>query len=460
MTSNERRARWTSGNSRSRRAGAPTRLGLAVIALAALLILTLLGPVMTFYWNTQDGGGSLFRQIGYIVIFIACAISIRPLHNPERLNSVPWPLLLVLGWCWLSMIWAIDPGIALRRLILASVIIWSVFTLIRQLGYERTLTMIRILLAVALVANFIALAMAPDLAVHQINDPEDTSLVGDWRGIMGHKNIAGLTSALTVLFFIFDAQKIPRPIQLSVVVAAGIFLVGSHSRTSIALCVGALLLGFIFSRYKRRYRGAAIILVVFIGIVGAWVQSVYSDPLLRTLNDPTAFTGRTQIWQALYQYHLHHRWFGSGYGSFWNIGDRSPILSYGQDWVRTVAQGHNGFLDLLVQVGIPGLVLTLVATLVWPLIQVLNARSTEGGRGALILATLLFCIAHNGSESSLMDRDMIGQVFLMIAIAMLCGLIRAEKRDGRLRMSTDALRWANRREERSTTSQPRGKAPA
>lgn len=453
MASNAKPVR--SRRSRSaKRPGASVHLGLAAAAMVALLILTLLGPLMSFGTVDHSGGGSLWRQVGYIAIFIACVIAIRPVSNPERLAVVPWPLLLALGWCWLSLLWAIDPSIALRRLILTSVIIWGIFVLVRQLGYDRALAMIRLLLVIALVVNFVSIAVAPEMAIHQINDPEDTSLVGDWRGIMGHKNVAGLIGALTVLFFAFDRQRLPRLVQIAVIVPAAIFLLYTSSRTSMALCVGGVVLGLIFARYKSRYRSAVIGMVIVLGIVGAWAQSAYSDPFMRVLNDPTAFTGRTQIWQALYQYHLNNRWFGSGYGSFWNIGDRSPILYYGTDWVRTIAQGHNGFLDLLVQIGIPGLILVLFATLVWPLIQLLNSRATEGERGALIAATLLFCIAHNGSESSLMDRDMIGQVFLMVAIAMLCTLVRLEKRDGRLRMSTEALNWANKRGERSRPTAP------
>ena len=84
------------------------------------------------------------------------------------------PILVALAWCWLSLSWAIEPLVALRRVLLLSIVIWSVFLMVQRLGYRSTLTLVRGALVVLLVANFVAVFLFPQTGVHQI-DP-----LGDW----------------------------------------------------------------------------------------------------------------------------------------------------------------------------------------------------------------------------------------------------------------------------------------
>lgn len=427
----------------------PVHLRTAMFALIALLTLTLLGPWMTFEVARDTGNGNPIRQFGYLAITLTALAAVRPLERPDRLLVIPLVILLAVGWCWLSVAWAIAPGVALRRIILTSLIIWTCFALVNALGYERSIALVRISLVAVTIANFAAVWLDPVFGMHTSDvQNAEGSLIGDWRGVMAHKNIAGLTSALTILAFMFDRGRIPRVVQVAVIAAAAYFLWFSSSRTSLAVCIAAASLGLFYTFYKARYRGVAVGIALLLAVVVGGAQSAISDPLMRTLNDPAALTGRTQIWMALWEYHRDNPIFGSGYGSFYNIGPRSPIFVYGQDWVTAVQQGHNGFLDLLVQIGIPGLILVLVGTIALPLIRLMSRRETQGQRGALILAFMVFCLAHNGSETSLFERDTIGQVYLMLAIAMLYRLTSTEAREAMKRRSDDLFQWINNRGKR------------
>ena len=93
-----------------------------------------------------------------------------------------------------------------------------------------------------------------------------------------------------------------------------------------------------------------------------------------------------------------------------------------------MTEGHNGFLDLAATIGIPGLILVLALVVVWPLVRLLGSEAASGQRGAMLLAVMVFCIAHNGTESSLMDRDTILQVMLMLTIALIWSVTRAPLR--------------------------------
>jgi hypothetical protein len=76
---------------------------------------------------------------------------------------------------------------------------------------------------------------------------------------------------------------------------------------------------------------------------------------------------------------------------------------------------------MLVQIGLPGLILTIFAFFVSPLFRLLTSSIIARRDGALLLALLLFAAGHNMTESTLLDRDTIVQVFLVLTVALLGG---------------------------------------
>jgi O-antigen ligase len=405
------------GRFAARSHAAPPREGPMLFALAVMMVMVVLGPLMTTSDLPFTGEGNPVRQGVYLAIALLVAWAARPLEAPRRLLAVPLPLVVALGYCWLSLAWSIAPDIAVRRLVLTCTIAWTICCAVRQLGFEKPANLLRVVLVIALVVNFIAVFGFPATGIHQFNEGGDKTLIGDWRGIMMQKNFAGALCAVTILMFLFDAQAIPKALRIGVVVACFGFLVETGSKTSLGMGLAAAGAGLLYLRYHARYRVVVISAVVIVGLAGSLAVNVFVDPVRKTLNDPHAFTGRTQIWDTLGRYSADHRWLGAGYESFWNIGPSSPIYQYGTDWVLHLTAGHNGFMDLLVQIGLPGLVLVIAMVVVWPLVRLLGSRHANGQRGALALALLAFCVGHNMTESSMLERDVIVEVFLMFAIA-------------------------------------------
>ena len=405
----------------------PVRLPLAMAAMVGLLALALFGPAMTTFGDNESSAGNVLRQAGYALVFALAVAAMRPLKHPERLAVVPWPFWLALAWCWLSLAWALDPGVAVRRLVLTTIIIWSAFAIVRQLGIERTLLFVRIALVAMLIVNFVTVLAFPSIGLHDATS-DDPLLVGEWRGLMGHKNQAGLLCALTILFFSYDRRKLPYVLLAGVIVFSTVFLWFSASKTSLGLVFVAAAAGFGFVYAKTHYVSRRVmsptarnLIMVAIALLLLPVIhfGVQSDWFLNYLADPSGLTGRTEIWAAMMRYYLKNPVFSAGYGSFWDIGNASPMLTFGKGWVLGVSEGHNGYLDLLVTIGLPGLVLVLMAAFVFPAQRLLATTRLPKATGALVAATMLFCFMHNFTESSLFDRDTLGQVFLLIVLGML-----------------------------------------
>ena len=94
------------------------------------------------------------------------------------------------------------------------------------------------------------------------------------------------------------------------------------------------------------------------------------DSVDEVLSDPAAFTGRVAAWQTVMNY-LEDNWiFGAGFGSFWQIGNSSPVNRVAtSEWVLTAAHSHNGYLEIFLATGIVGFCIGLVSQVIIPVFK-------------------------------------------------------------------------------------------
>jgi len=398
---------------------------LAVLVVLATLTLTVLGPWMTYKPEPYTGEGSPLRQLCYFAVFPLAIAAVRPLNRPSRLFAMPLLLVMALLWSWVSVRWAIAPDMAVRRLLLTTIVIWTIFLAVEDLGYTKTMKLIRVALIATLIANYVTVIFIPHFGIHQLElsvsrSGVDPGLVGDWRGMMLQKNFAGAACAITLLVFSLDARRVRAWVRILVIAASILFLVKSGSKTSMGLSVLGLGLGWLFMRYNPVYRMFLIPLAIVAGAAAYLFVMMHWEALTAPLYNQAAFTGRTLIWPPLLAFAKDHLTLGAGYGSFWNIGPgKSPIYAYAKGWVVHITQGHDGYLDLLVTIGLPGLLLVVIATIIAPLVRLLVHPNVPRATGALLLAIVIFCAGHNFTESSLFDRDSVVQTFLMFAVALI-----------------------------------------
>lgn len=390
-------------------------MAVALFLLAGFSILT-----PTLLDSSGAGQGNFTRQAGYSLLLGLIMVALRPGQKVRALDSIPQPILMTLAFCWLSMAWAINPEIAFRRLILLTVVTWSVFIAVRQLGFRSTIQALRYVLILILVLNFATVALWPSIGIHQFDEHGDLGLAGDWKGVLQEKNLAGAVCAITILVLIFGQNLKRAHWHLILILPAALFLWRSGSKTSMVALAGALCGGGLFSFYRPAFRLEAVLLLLMAACFVFLLELVYWDELSATLWRDGAFTGRSQIWGALLHY-LGDNWLlGAGYGSFWNIGPESPIYIYAnnQSWISTITSAHNGYLELAVQLGIPGMVLATVALLFVPLSRLLANANMPPQHRAFLVAALIFCSCQNLTEASMLNRDSIIHIFWMVAIAL------------------------------------------
>lgn len=402
--------------------GGEALAGWIAMAFILMLAMVLAGPLMTG-GDDFSGGGNPARQAGYLFVFGMLVVSTSRANGLEKALRTSPPCNVLLAFCWLSLIWAIDPTVGMRRLILTTIVVYSVFIVARTLGTAASLALLRRVLVIVLFVNFIFVAALPGVGIHQFAPNADPGLVGDWRGIHGEKNLAGSIAAVTILILILDPRSRLNMAGLGLIAAAGFFLFQTGSRTALGICVLALAGGLAFRRYDWRFWPLATMGSVLAAACLALLITAHWSDVTSIIDRQDAFTGRPLIWAALLGYVRDHGALGSGYGSFWNIGSDSPIYTYAKQgtWLTTrIATAHNGYLDLTVQIGVPGLLFALFALLVHPAGRLLTNPSL-GDHRPVLAAVFLFCLGQNLTESTMFDRDYFVQVCLMWSIAgILC----------------------------------------
>jgi O-antigen ligase len=343
-----------------------------------------------------------------------------------------WPLALLFVWFIATSRWAIDPEASGRRLFLYLVDV--VICLAVSLGLKDP-RRLHGALAVAC-----AIVVGIDMGSWIVAPAASMTDIG-LAAIHTHKNTLGAVMLLTGLICVPYAASqqglMGRIFWWSVFIASFVLLVASKSKTSLAILIAAGVVGPVLLLVLRS-RGeilwglgvslAALIATAAFGWL-AWCAIQGLDPLAPA--EKITFTQRTDVWRFTISQFLQHPWQGVGFGSFWDVDPKvQPSLQTDLWFAQPDAptnESHNGYLDLLVTTGVPGLIGALALLFRWigrGLILLRRAVLDPLGperRALPYLAYLAFFplvfVVHNFMESTYFNANSIfGFIILLIGI--------------------------------------------
>jgi O-antigen ligase len=299
-------------------------------------------------------------------------------------------------------------------------ITWCVFRCTNSGGYEDMKFVARLVLVLTLVVNYLFVIFIPSIGIHQAKEIMDPSIVGAWKGGVAQKNHAGGICALIMIFFTFDSRSMKKSLNYTVMVAALFFLYKTQSKTSMIMLAVSLMFGYIFRFYDPKYKYFIIPIISIPLCVLTIFLNIHWNTIIDPTFDPYSFTGRGAIWQAVVDWlrEDNHWVLGSGFGSFWNIGDKGPIFSHATGWVVSIGNAHDGYLEILSTIGIFGLILALLAAFIIPIGKLLVTSNVPKPKASLCLGLLIFGFGQNFTESTLLDRDQFISVFIVFAVAL------------------------------------------
>lgn len=365
--------------------------------------------------------GNVINEVGYSLLFLLLAAWCF-VHQPARLALLARPILIAtLLWFVLCVATSWEPLLSARRLAFTFVTIGIAgMTLLLPNNIRHFSAVIAGVALTVLALCYFGVAFLPTLSIHQASDFSDEGLVGDWRGVFGHKNEASAVMVVFIFIGLFVARARNMVLGAAIAVLALAFLIFTHSRTSIIMLPVVLIVSMILPRIRRPIPGVLFVLSILVALNTFSVGSIYFEPVHKLLDSVLAdasFTGRTEIWQFATSRMMERPITGYGYAAFWN----TPEVVYGMDasqtWANEASHAHNGYLDLALTVGIPGAALVVLWLVVLPIIDFYRSphRPATAPLELLFLRVCLFAAYASAFESLLLREG--GAPLLLIAAA-------------------------------------------
>ena len=398
---------------------------LAIAVLMLVLVYVIVGiPVFTRSEEAdlQTDAVDPLHRFAWVALFAAALPVAAMCWRPTlRLLQASWPLLLLYALFGLSVTWALDPPVALRRWMLT--VIQLLLAAVLLSGLRRAATL-HVLIAAACVLGAVvdvaAYVVAPGYAV-----AED-----GFVGVQLQKNLTGLLMmygclAAGTAFFLVRGRALRAGIVGSVALMAGL-LVLSRSTTSqsvVLMTPGVVALMLLFVRIGKFGAWAVVMAAVTAMVAGAfgylaWCGYTGADPWAPFAE--MTFTSRTDIWHFVLGEIAKRPWLGAGYSSFWAINPVVQPSLKSDEWFGTYAiinEAHDGYLDLLAMNGVVGLVAGLAVVL---RTMVLAGRAVSRAEPTVVawrtghmaqptavfhMALLIGLLVHNFTESNLFSNN-------------------------------------------------------
>jgi O-antigen ligase len=359
--------------------------------------------------------GDRANQIGFSLLFLSLA-AWTYCHEPQRLWLLLRPILLAtLAWCALSVAVSWDPSLAARRLAFGLVIMSiSGMALLLPKNIRHFSDLLTAVALIVLAACYLGLVLAPQLSIHQATDFLEPEHAGDWRGLFPHKNEAGATMVLFIFIGLFVARMRSFVLGGAIVAAAGVFLVFTHSKTALGMLPLVLVLAAIIDHTRRPIFGVMLVAAILVAFNLLSVGSVYFESihnLLEALIPDATFTGRTDIWRLGLQALAQRPFTGYGFSTFWGTPQVVYGLAGNATWADAATDAHNGYLNLALTIGLPGLALTVAWIVIMPIVDFYRQHGGQYVRPMqmLFLRVCLYGIFASCFESSIFQQ--VGEVW-------------------------------------------------
>ncbi len=430
-----RAGREAAGRRADEAIGAYTRIVLAASTLYVLIGHSPFTHELVFDPMTGGAITSPVNRYFWMGLFVLAApILILRLQEAVRVARAAWPLVVIIVWFAATTLWAIDPAAAQRRFFVELIVVLLCIAVRTGLpdgrDFQETFAFT--------VAGIVVL----DLASWILLPAQSMTDIG-LAAIHNHKNTLGavmlLCGVILVPIVVLARRGWRRLPGVALLVAGALLLMASRSKTSEGLALGAALLGPVVMgllglRTRLLWSLLVLALAAVAAILFAWIAAcglLGLDPFAPI--ESLTFTKRVDVWGFVLREVAKHPFTGVGYSSFWDVNPLvQPSLKTDEWFAKPDAptnEAHNGFLDLLVTTGIPGLVGGVVLLLRWILGAGFLVRRALLDKAPAVRASLpwaltlltftLVFVAHNFMESSYFNPESaFGFIILLVGVAV------------------------------------------
>ena len=375
-------------------------LGACAFVLSRALLSFVLGP-----GDTPTEGNWVWQ-----LILAACYLGVvlllvpfyrEALYAARRNRALMGLVVLALVSC----LWAAMPELVLRRSVAVLGTTLFGLALAVRLSLHDQLRFFSLMFRCLAVLSLACVVLAPGYGVSDwvVNS-------GEWRGIFDHKNGLGSAMALSILveWYLPVFTPLSRLCNRGAIVLSAVLLYFSHSITPVVALLGTLVAIEIYKFSTRQLRVPLYALVstaagcVAVIVVAFLTQTEKVTGLLGRSSD---LTGRTEIWSWVVSFiNLRPIW-GYGYSGFWSGASPESVV-IDRTMGTMIMYSHNGYLEILLTLGMVGLVLTLSFLVTGVKRAWFRSRLGHMNVDIWPLAFLTYLLFHNIGECTILFQDL------------------------------------------------------
>ena len=324
-------------------------------------------------------------------------------------------LLALVGF---SAFWAEVPGITLKSSLALIVVSTLAAHIARKYTWQQIATLLR--WSTGIIAG---LSLIYSIAVPSVG------VVGKgWRGILAHPNPLGALMGLNAVFWYVWAANHPKQRVPSVLMVLISLLIMQNTNSAGAKVTLVALFGALFMlRFIKRlsFQWAYAIIVIFMAIsIGTTI--IVTENLeyivVDVLGKDMTLTGRVPLWtKTIDKVVRESPILGYGFYGFWQDwrGEDNPAYEVAADGYGWVAHhAHNGFIDLLADLGIVGLFLFIASFLLNIGLAIKYMSQTREPESVFYPIIFLLLLIVNNTQSELLGIHHIWFYYVLCSVRL------------------------------------------
>jgi exopolysaccharide production protein ExoQ len=349
--------------------------------------------------SNPDSSSSVLRSIASMIYLITILLlGFRWQKTYKAICANKW-IALILFLTAISALWSSMPTVVLKKVIsLMGTTLFGLY-LGTQYSFDRQLKLMGWAFGISIPLCFMFVLRGDGVMYTE-------SIVGAWKGIYLHKSTLGENMFISFLMFYGLASLYPRHRLLfgTVCILSVILIIFSKSSMALLSLVSIItflnLLKYLSLRSKLGTAGIFLSIVLFLVVQITLILNI--NEFLDFNNKDITISGRTPLWDALWDVIQLNPFFGYGYGSFFSASHTETEALWTMFKWGPV-HSHNGYLQILVNLGFVGFLIFIVGYFYNLGKALLSYLVFKDIRTLWIFSFLLYTVMFNLTEVSFMS---------------------------------------------------------
>ncbi|MBN3909809.1 MAG: O-antigen ligase family protein [Nostoc sp. NMS1] len=330
-----------------------TKVKLTEKILTVLLLLITVGaltihPAQEISISTLGGDklDTIFNIVSYLILFYFLLLYWKGFLYVTTKSPLQFILLTIVIF---SILWSGDLSSSLTYMRGLIRLYFLAIYLAMRYSLREQMRLIAWALGASALLSMIFSAFIPGY-IHQSRE-----LVGMWSGIYGHKNELGYMMAWSAGVFLHLALSSHRYrwLMWGICGISICLIILSRSTTSLTIILTMILLLPVYKSFQKTNYKLQVILItstLMLLIIGLMLLVNNADTIVGTSGKDLTFNGRSDLWELVMSKIWERPWLGYGFSGFWTSPAASNLRAT-YDWA---SNAHNGFLELLLELGFLG----------------------------------------------------------------------------------------------------------